>query len=653
MNIIDKIKLNFYPELKQSNINEEILKQIISNKNFNAQYKSNIKPFIKYLRGYEYSEFDNGTLTKCNLSNDIIKQHLKAAFELSINNNSNKYISAIKKYNFEKNNITNFYVFSDQNFEKIYSLIDYDIFKENISKIINSGYSDRLLYFISNNNKISLEKIDTSLFDDKVWNIISQNSPIANTTVLDLFNCNMNVLVDLINKDLFEGIKYTYENIPESHNFIECQLNIHKEGEISFQQFSMEFIKNIGDETLNKLYKKCEFIKKNEFKKIFEISSLGNYELIKDIVNFDSYDFSFKSVNKDDMQKQLLETEIHQYNKKEVFLNKYFNVARGDAYYIKLFLDSLSKVNDLPEEFKEKYGCIIELLNKILNSTDEELINISKTINLDKRNEYKKLIESCEKDGNDVLRNYFVNDLKIKNQQIVSTAEHKVIITKDGNTINVYELSGQPFTMLVHAVFNNTMSIYNSYVSQIVKNPENWNKIGDGNNYISTSLISDKYMVTYGSMPNSNDIVMFGFNNLPYECLIFNQTMDAGTNRNSPANCFKNYSNRNSLYVSEINTVTTVDDLMEKTIKSNLRKQPNSRLWNEIVLSRTDTNTGMKIKPNFVVCMDKISENSIKAAQQFNIPIYLINCKYYPELPYINGNVFDNTPVTETANLTK
>src|SRR5574344_383624 len=274
MNIIDKIKLNFYPELKQSNINEEILKQIISNKKFNAQYKSKIKPFIKYLRGYEYSEFDNGTLTKCNLSNDIIKQHLKAAFELSINNNSNKYISAIKKYNFEKNNITNFYVFSDQNFEKIYSLIDYDIFKENISKIINSGYSDRLLYFISNNNKISLEKIDTSLFDDKVWNIISQNSPIANTTVLDLFNCNMNVLVDLINKDLFEGIKYTYENIPESHNFIECQLNIHKEGEISFQQFSMEFIKNIGDETLNKLYKKCEFIKKNEFKKIFEISSL-------------------------------------------------------------------------------------------------------------------------------------------------------------------------------------------------------------------------------------------------------------------------------------------------------------------------------------------------------------------------------------------
>ena len=98
-------------------------------------------------------------------------------------------------------------------------------------------------------------------------------------------------------------------------------------------------------------------------------------------------------------------------------------------------------------------------------------------MNFDKKDEYRKLIESCEKDGNEVLKNHFVNDLKIKNQQIVSTAEHKEIITKDGNKINVYELSGQPFTMLVHAVVDNRMSINNSYVSQIVNNPEDWDKI--------------------------------------------------------------------------------------------------------------------------------------------------------------------------------
>ena len=62
----------------------------------------------------------------------------------------------------------------------------------------------------------------------------------------------------------------------------------------------------------------------------------------------------------------------------------------------------------------------------------------------------------------------------------------------------------------------------------------------------------------------------------------------------------------------------------------------------------------MKIKPNFVVCMDAISENSIKAAQYFNIPIYLINRKYYPELPYINDNsndLVETQSIEETGHL--
>ena len=95
MKITDKIKLNFYTELKELNIEEEILKQIITNKNFKNQYKTSIKPFIKYLREYKYTEYDNGTLKQVGLDDDTIKQHLKAVFELSIKNNSNKYISFI------------------------------------------------------------------------------------------------------------------------------------------------------------------------------------------------------------------------------------------------------------------------------------------------------------------------------------------------------------------------------------------------------------------------------------------------------------------------------------------------------------------------------------------------------------------------------
>lgn len=635
MKITDKIKLNFYPELKELNIEEEILKQIISNKNFKNQYKTSIKPFIKYLREYKYTEYDNGTLKQVGLDDDTIKQHLKAVFELSIKNNSNKYISFITKNYYEKSSITNFNVFNDSNFENLYSMIGYEIFNKNICEIISKGNSNRLIEFINKNGRMNLAKINSSMFDDKVWNIINQNPSIGNTNVLELFNSTMDTLVDLISKDLFEGIKYTYENIPESHNFIEHQLGMRKEGTLSFQQFSMDFIKNIGDETLKKLYARHKFSDEAEFKKIFEITSHGNYELIQDIVNYDTYDFNFKNISSDEMQKQLLETNINYYNKNEVFLNKYFGIERKDVHYIKLFLNAINKANNLPDEFKDKYSSILQLINQILISTDEELIKISKTMDIDKKEEYKKLIKACENDGNEVLKNHFVNDLKIKNQQIVSTAQHKEITTHDGKTINVYELSGQPFTMLVHAVVDNRMSVNNSYVSQIVNNPEDWDKINGGNNHISTSLISDKYMVTYG-IPNKNDTIMFGFNDLPYDSVKFTDVADVGIDRKASTDI--DYNMRNRVFVASINTVTTVDDLMEKTIETNLRKPPNSRLWNEIGLSRTDETTGVKIKPNFVVCMDVISESSIKAAQQFNIPIYLINRKYYQDLPYINEN---------------
>ena len=514
-------------------------------------------------------------------------------------------------------------------------MIGYEVFNKNICEIISKGNSNRLIEFINKNGRMNLAKINSSMFDDKVWNIINQNPSIGTTTVLELFNSTMDTLVDLISKDLFEGIKYTYENIPESHNFIEHQLGMRKEGILSFQQFSMDFIKNIGDETLKKLYARHKFSDETEFKKLFEIASFENYELIQDIVNYDTYDFNFKNISSDDMQKQLLETNINYYNKNEVFLNKYFGIERKDVHYIKLFLNAINKANNLPDEFKDKYSSILQLINQILISTDEELIKISKTMDIDKKEEYKKLIKACENDGNEVLKNHFVNDLKIKNQQIVSTAQHKEITTHDGKTINVYELSGQPFTMLVHAVVDNRMSVNNSYVSQIVNNPEDWDKINGGNNHISTSLISDKYMVTYG-IPNKNDTIMFGFNDLPYDSVKFTDVADVGIDRKASTDI--DYNMRNRVFVASINTVTTVDDLMEKTIETNLRKPPNSRLWNEIGLSRTDETTGVKIKPNFVVCMDVISESSIKAAQQFNIPIYLINRKYYQDLPYINEN---------------
>ena len=637
MNIINRIRLQTqYSDLKNLDIDSELLEKLITDKLFAESYKKEIKPFIKYLQNYSYQNYNNGTSVEKKLDIETISYHINSILQTYKENNSIKYISFVKEHFLERYELKNPQVLNDNNFDNLFKLIGNDIFNDNISSIIDNGHSDRLLQFIEKNPKTNLSTINSNLFSDNVWEIINSNPKIGDITILDLFGNRSNgldILASIINAGLFEGFKYTYENIPESKNFIVHQLGSRIEGTLSYEQFDINFINSISDDVLNKLYYRGCFSNKNEFSKIFQIYQCGNYELIQDIVNYDTYGFSFKNISDEDITKNLLNSNIGHYNKKEVLLNKYFGIERSDNHYIKLFLSSINKT-PLTEEFKEKYGTVLDLLNQIYNASDEEIIAISERLNKDKKEEYKKLIYDCEKDGNELIKGQFSEDLMRKNNEILSEATHNTLTTDSGNTIDVYELTGQPFTMLVHAITENSMSENNGYVNQIVNNPEIWNNINGGNNHISTSLISDKYMVTYGT-PNNEKTVMFGFNNIPSHSLKFTSVGDAGINRNAKTNI--NYNMRNRLFVADINTVVSVDELMQKTIDKNIQRQ-SGRMWNEIGLSRVNEETGEKLQPNYIVCMDYVSDNSKKAAEYFGIPIYLIQRKYYKELPYMSEN---------------
>ena len=256
------------------------------------------------------------------------------------------------------------------------------------------------------------------------------------------------------------------------------------------------------EEALKELYTNFPvFINKLEFQKLFAIASIGNYELIQDIVNYDPKNFSFSEISPEDMTKKLLEIHTGKYKKfkREIFLNKYFGIPQKDINYIKLFLNSINQADNLSNEFNSKYGYVLQLLNKIFHSGDEDIIKISQTMNTEKKDKYKKIIYECEKEGNDLLRAQFVKDIRTRSRQIVETAEHKTIITNEGKEIDVYELSGQPFTMLVHIISHNKGSEHDHLVNNLINNPQNWEEISSANNYISASLITDKYMSTYGN----------------------------------------------------------------------------------------------------------------------------------------------------------
>lgn len=647
MKIINNIKLSiFYSEFKRIGIDSELLEKAISDKNFSEVYKKEIADFIKHLKNYSYNEFTNGTLIEKKLDDETITHHLNAILKTYSGNTGIKYISFIKSHCFENYKLENVEVLSNSNFDKLYELIGHDIFNDSVNEILKNGYSERLLQLITKYPKLSLKDIKVSLFEDKVWNIINSNFTVGETPIFEMFNTNsrIEILIELINNDLLDGLKYTYENIPESNNFIIHQLGFRVKGALSLEQFNMNFIKNIGQDVLKKLYFRSCFSDKNEYEKIFQITSCDNFELIQDIVNYDTYGFRFKSIKDEDTNKKLLESNIGSYNKNEVLLNKFFGIDQNDNHYIKLFLSSINKVA-LPNYFKEKYGTLLNLLNQIYSGTDDEIIEISHKLSTDKRDEYKKLVYDCEKDGNEIIKQQFSKDLEEKNKEILNVATHNILTTQSDKNIDIYELNGQPFTMLVHAITDNRMSSNNGFVSQLIENPAMWNEIMSGNKHISTSLISDRYMITYGT-PNNENTIMFGFNQIPSQSIKFTDINDVGINRDADTNI--DYNMRNRISIADINTVATVDDLMEKTIQSNMRKNPSSRMWNEIGLSRIDENTGEKLQPNYIVCMDYVSESSKKAAEYFNIPIYLIQRKEYKELPYIFEN---NDTLSEIDNL--
>ena len=627
MNIINNIKLNFYQELKTLDISDDLKIEIISNPEFKSQYKTSIKPFIQYLKKSKITD------------KDTLSQHIKCVFELSVSNNSDKYIKYIKSHDYWKiNKIENFQVFSDSNFQTLYSIISDKIFNNNIAEIIQNGNSNKLIDFLKNYPNIKLDKINPLLFEDKVWNvIINKNNKIDNTEIFDYFYSNniLDLFITFVNNNYIEGLIYTYKNFPESHEYIKSLCHHNNDDASNFIQFSMDFIKNIGDNDLNKLYQSKIFYYPNQYKKMFEIASLKNYELIQDIINYGNI-IHFQFIDSKDMKKSSLEID-GVLDKKKLIFGKFFGITGMEVDYIKLFLESINKLNNLPNEFQEKYGDILQLLNKVFTANNEVLLSISEKLDSKNREAYRTLITNMEISGNNILKEKFANDIKIRNQQIINTSTHKQILTNNEKTVDIYELTGQPFTMLVHAITHVTSNDNNYIADKLLEDPTQWANLTGGNNYISTSLISDNYMATFAT-PDNDKTLMFGFSDIPSENIKNTAPNDSGTNTNVSTNA--NFNMRTAVIPPTVNTITTVDHLMEKTIERNAKVIIKG--YNEVILDRTNKDT--KIMPNYIVCMDQINEKSIEAAAYYGIPIYLIHRYCY------NRNVSIKNDQNNTTN---
>lgn len=600
MNIVNRIKLKSYPELQKMNFDEETLIKIISNKNFKEQYQKVILPFISK---YKDNDMIRG-IFELSISNDSEKfanfvdnnyLHNEKEFELDKSqkntNNDNEKTNRVESIWEEvKRGKNNYAIIKDKNFDKLFSILKFNVFDESMTKILNKIDSDKLL------------QID-----------------IGNKNILELAEGNHNNLVwieKIIENDLVEGLQYVYKNIPESKNNIRSSHSL----TTTTKQFSMEFIKNVGNEYLEKMYKSGMFVDDNfsisKMEGIFKIAEENNYELIYDIVdshvlNTDDYVFPDK-INDTDLKKSYI--ELLDDEKIKNFLLRKYMIPTLKSFEDKTYqnlLNSILSINDLPKNFTDKYSSILNLYQKIMNSSNEELIEIFKEKKLGKdRNEYNKQLESnfslFMKDANEILKKEVVNDLKTRSNQIIQNSKKTNIISKTGKNIDVYELTGEPFTMLVHA-----MSKGDHIGKQIINNPEKWITYNQNENQnLSTSLISDKHLETIHSGLTS---VIYGFDNLENEALVIMRDCDVG------ASCGGKLDTK---YDNVLNPILLLDDLNNRMIGKTKIDH------NEVLISRVDKN-GNKIKPNYIVCKDIISNGSPEAAEYFNVPIYLIHTDCY------------------------
>lgn len=193
-------------------------------------------------------------------------------------------------------------IMEDQNFNEIYSKIGMNVFSGNISKIIKSGNSENLKQYIESGISLStyITDINPSLLNDKVWSTIKQNPTLGNNKVTEiLLNNQIPQLIQIIEKDYFTGLKYIYENIPESHYIIDRNPNL------KIELFDLEFIENINKDALKNIYRSNMWLPWTDI--ISKIKENKNYELIEDILNIGSpYTGILNEISEEDLKKIFL-----------------------------------------------------------------------------------------------------------------------------------------------------------------------------------------------------------------------------------------------------------------------------------------------------------------------------------------------------------
>ena len=275
---------------------------------------------------------------------------------------------------------------------------------------------------------------------------------------------------------------------------------------------------------------------------------------------------------------------------KNAYLQTYYSLNYNEAQ--KRVSEYELYINNLPptEENIPKINYINSLKN-IINS-NEEILKIA----------YQK--SKQEQKLNRIDMDIIEEDIKLNlaqeynktlfNPENKSTSD---TITYNGTNIPIYD-SGDNFNMLVSVLdaYGGGNGNYEDYFKQ-------WNTTENaGNQRICTSYIGNNNL----ALVKRHNCIIMGFDNIENRAIVNMAPYDLQSDNNR----FVTKTYKSARYMNPSELIKT------------------TRRYNELDIERT-TSSGNKRNPSYIISFasskEEIEENQLKAAQQFNIPIVMIN----------------------------
>lgn len=477
--------------------------------------------------------------------------------------------------------------------------------------------------------------------------VLKQVNTNDETTSLSITNNNSNIKDNNLNKKRTSKNNITFKDLLNNNSelLLVALLNT-----ITDKKLLQEWLDN--DPRVKYLIYKIDIYKLLQYNLIIPDNVLNDnnfpYYLIRTIINkteslidIRSYLYKFQNTNLKFYKKLLVEykkyiqTILNSYDSNTQIFNFYFNNSSFDNYLLPKQLqdklknaDELQKIKILKEETSLKLSEIIVdsifedniynvklNLNEIIRYTNDINVNLIsaehlkfyKTIlsidslsNEDKINLYNnfkdKNLSSMLYDDLKILKEYSYTSIKNSLTSFNPNSELKNIDLSKKYGVDIYNLNGEPFYMLVKSM-----------------NPISNN---DNNNYINTKENSTKIERGCYSLIGSDNIDVFnrkfvyGFNNFNIQNIISVFETDCFSQENAEPILNPNYG------TTAVNRLMTPSQIVNGL---DLNKQTR---YSEIQILG-------KLKPDFIVVFDSINEAAISESKNLNIPIVVINTLAY------------------------